>query len=110
MLIIQKSLSRPRNMTLGTFGELLTVFSTKLNLLHILYSMVPRCCLLHLIMQNCLQKTFLGTLILMTQKLHNISVTPKMVKKVITNLDLSKMSGPDFVPMVVLKNCEPKLS
>ena len=28
-------------------------------------------------------------------KLHNISVTPKMVKKVIMNLNLSKESGPD---------------
>ena len=43
-------------------------------------------------------------------KLYNISVTPEMVKKVITNLDLSKASGPDCIPMVVLKNCEPKLS
>ena len=40
-------------------------------------------------------------------KLHNISVTPKMVKKVIMNLDLSKTSGPDCIPVVVLKNCEP---
>ena len=43
-------------------------------------------------------------------KLHNISVTPKMVKKVITNLDLSKASGPDCIPVVVLKSCEPELS
>ena len=43
-------------------------------------------------------------------KLHNISVTPKMVKKVITNLDSSKASGPDCIPMVILKNCEPELS
>ena len=43
-------------------------------------------------------------------KLHNISVTPKMVKKVITNLDLSRASGPDCIPVVVLKNCEPELS
>ena len=43
-------------------------------------------------------------------KLHNISVTPKMVKKVIMNLDLSKVSGPDCIPVVVLKNCEPELS
>ena len=43
-------------------------------------------------------------------KLHNISTTPKMVKKVITNLDSSKASGPDCIPVVVLKNCEPKLS
>ena len=43
-------------------------------------------------------------------KLHNISITPKMVKKVITNLDSSKASGPDCIPVVVLKNCEPELS
>ena len=43
-------------------------------------------------------------------KLHNISITPKVVKKVITNLDSSKVSGPDCVPVVVLKNCEPELS
>ena len=43
-------------------------------------------------------------------KLHNISVTPKMVKKVKINLDLSKASGPDCIPVVVLKNCEPELS
>ena len=36
-------------------------------------------------------------------KLHNISVTPKMVKKVIMNLDLSKASGPDYITVVVLK-------
>ena len=44
------------------------------------------------------------------QKLHNIPVTPKMVEKVITNLDLSKASGPDCIPVVVLKNCEPEFS
>ena len=43
-------------------------------------------------------------------KLHNICVTPKMVKKVITNLDSSKASGPDCIPVVVLKNCKPELS
>ena len=43
-------------------------------------------------------------------KLHNISVTPKMVRKVVMNLDLSKASGPDCIPVVVvLKNCEPEL-
>ena len=35
-------------------------------------------------------------------KLHDISVTPKMVKKVIMNLDLSNTSGPDCTPVVVL--------
>ena len=68
-----------------------------------------------------LLKTFLRTLILMTQvslyllsrtnlKLHDNSVTPKMVRKVAVNLDLSKAAGPDCIPVVVLKNCEPELS
>ena len=39
-----------------------------------------------------------------------ISVSPKMVKKVITNLDLSEVSGPDCIPVVALRNCEPELS
>ena len=43
-------------------------------------------------------------------KLHSISITPKMVKKVIMKLDLSKKCVPDFIPVVLLKNCEPKLS
>ena len=43
-------------------------------------------------------------------KLHNISVSSKVVKKVIMNLDLSKASGPDCIPVTVLKNCEPELS
>ena len=36
-------------------------------------------------------------------KLHNISVTHKMIKKVIMNFDLSKASGPDFIPVVALR-------
>ena len=43
-------------------------------------------------------------------KVHYISVTPKMVEKVKTNLDLSIVSGPDCIPVAVLKNCEPELS
>ena len=42
--------------------------------------------------------------------MHNISVTPNMVKKVILNLDLSKASGPDCIPVMVLKKCDPELS
>ena len=45
-----------------------------------------------------------------SMKLHNIFVTPKMVKKVIMNLDLPKPSGPDCIPVVVLRNCELELS
>ena len=43
-------------------------------------------------------------------KLHNISVTSKVVKKFIIIHDLSKASGPDCIPVAVLKNSEPKLS
>ena len=42
-------------------------------------------------------------------KLNNISITPKMVKKIIMNFDSLKVSGPDCIPVVVLKNCEPEL-
>ena len=38
-----------------------------------------------------------------------ISLTPKLIKKVIANLELSKVSGLDSIPVVVLKNCEPEL-
>ena len=57
MLLKQKSPSFPRNLTLWTFGEMLIVFSTKVNLLYLLYSTVEKCCLLHLIKQNYLLKT-----------------------------------------------------
>ena len=43
-------------------------------------------------------------------KLHNMSITLKMFKKVITNLDASKASGPDCISVVVLKNCQLELS
>ena len=119
MLIKQISPSLPRNVTLGCFGELLIVFSTKENLLYPLCSTALRCCLLDLIKQNCLLKTFSRTLILMNQlpvfssrtnqKLHIISVTHKMIKKFRTNLDLSKASGPDYNPVVVLRNFESQL-
>ena len=43
-------------------------------------------------------------------KLHNISVTVKMIRRVVMNLDFSKASGPDCIPVVALKNCQPELS
>ena len=49
MLIKQKSPLLSRNLALVTSGELLIVFSTKVNLLYLLYSTTQRCCLLHLI-------------------------------------------------------------
>ena len=122
MLLKQKSPSLPGNLNLETFARLLLVFSTKVNLLYLLYSMAQKCCLLHLIKQNFSPKTLLisnlvdsGILLPVflcrtNLKLHNISITPKMVKKVITNLDSWNAPGPDCIPGVVLKNCESELS
>ena len=123
ILITRKSPSLPRDLALSDSWQIANSVP-KVNLLHICYSTLQGCCILHLIKQNCLLKTFLTTLILMTQlyislpvfpfrtnlKMHNISVTPKMVKKVITNLDLTKTVDPDCILVVVLKNCEPELS
>ena len=43
-------------------------------------------------------------------KLHNISITLKLVKKVITNHNSSKASSLDCILVVVLKNCLSELS
>ena len=52
----------------------------------------------------------LPVFIFLNLRLHNIFVTPKMVKKVITSHDSSKTSGDNCIPVVVLENCEPELS
>ena len=111
MLIKQKSPSLPGNLALETFGKLPIVFLTKVNLLYFLYSTAWRCCLLHVIKQIFLLKILLRTLMLMTQVSLYLFFLLKLICncKVITNLDLSKASGPDCIP-VVLKNCEPELS
>ena len=84
--------------------------------------MPQRCCLLHLMKQNCAENVSKNSNLdgsgislpiypsRTNLKLHNISVAPKIVKKVITNLDLSKTSSPDCIPAVVVKNFEPELS
>ena len=59
----------PREIGSPDFWAIANMFSTKVNLLYLLYSTARRCCLLHLMKQNCLLKTFLKTLILVTQDL-----------------------------------------
>ena len=108
MLIKQKNPSLLRNLALGTFGELQIVFSAKVNLL----------CLLHLIKENGLLENFLRTqtliifislyLLSLLELIWNCIIFTN--KKVITNLDSSKASGPDCIPVVVLKNYEHELS
>ena len=43
-------------------------------------------------------------------KLQNIPITLKLVTIVVTDLDSSKASGPDYISIVFLKICEPELS
>ena len=43
-------------------------------------------------------------------KLHSITVTPKMVRKFMTNLDSLNAYGPNCIQVVILKNCEPEFS
>ena len=85
---------------LGSCDKFLIVFSTKVNLLYLLCSMAWRCFLLHLTKQKLFAENFswnsylddsgisLPVFLSRTnlKLLHNISVTPKMVKKVIINM------------------------
>ena len=124
MLMKQNNQSLPRNLALETFGELPIVFSTKVNLLYIppifnrsevLSSTSDKAILFaeNFSKNSNRDNSGISLPVLSSRtnlKLYNISVTLKMVKKVIMNLDLSKASGPDCIPVVVLKNCEPELS
>ena len=105
MLIKEKSPSLPRNLALETFGKLPIVFSTKVNLLAALSSASDQ---VKLFAENSSKNSNLDDSGISLPvfpsrtnlKLH-ISVTPKMFKKVIMNLDLSKASAPDCIPVVV---------
>ena len=123
MLLIQKRPSFPRNLALVTFGELLIMFSTKgksvipplFNGPEVLSSASDKAKLFakNFSKNSNLDDSGISLPVFSSRtnlKLHNISITHKMVKKVITNLDSSKASGPDCISVVVLKNCEPELS
>ena len=98
-----------------TSGELLIVFSAKVNLLPPLFSglevLSSASDKANLFAENFslnsnLDDSGISLPVFPSRtnlKLHNISVTPKMVRKVVMDLDLSKASGPDCIPVVVLK-------
>ena len=112
MLLKQKSPSLPRNLAPGTSGELLIVLSTKINLISSA-SDKAKLFAKSVSKNSNLDDTGISLPVFPSRtnlKLHNVSITPKMVKKVITNLDSSKASGPDCIPVVVLKNYGPELS
>ena len=122
MLIKQKSPSLSRNLALKTFGELPIVFSKKGKSaipplfigLKVLSSASDQA---KLFVANISKNFYINVSGISLPvspsrtnlELDNSSVTPKMFKKVIMNLDLSKVSGPDCIPVVVPKNCESEL-
>ena len=109
MLIKQKNPSLPRNVAFEAFGELLTVFSTKVTLLYLFHLTIHRYCFLHLKNADLDDSgiSLPGLPSRTNLKLHNISITPKMAEEVKTNLNKSpKASGPNCILAVVPKNCE----
>ena len=40
--------------------------------------------------------------------MHDTPLSPKMIEKVITDIDFIRASGPFCIPVVVLKNYEPE--
>ena len=118
----KESVVSPRNFPLTILGKLPIVFSAKLNLLYLLCSTAQSCCLASdkakLFAKNFSKNSNLDDSGISLPvfpsrthlKLHNISVTPKIVKKVITNFDSSKTSSLDCMPVVVQKSCWCELS
>ena len=82
--------------------------------------MAQRCYFLNLIKQDCLLKTFLknsnhndsGVSLPAFPSKTNLKMNsiPKLVKKVITKLNSSKTSDPEYIPVVDLKKCATELS
>ena len=121
-LIKQKNPSLPKNLALETFGELLIVFSTKVEFLFIPLCIPPlfstpevlcsasdeaKLCAKNFSKISNLEDSGISFPAYPSRtnlKVHN------MIKKVIANLDVSNSSGPDCIPVVVLKNCKPELS
>ena len=124
MLLKQKSPSLPRNLALGDFWQIANSVLNKgksaitplFNRLEVLSSASDKAKLFanNFSKNSILDDSGISLPVFFPSrtnlKLHNISITPKMVKKVITNLDSSKASGPDCIPVMVLKNYESELS
>ena len=109
MLVKQKSPLLARNLAFVTFGKLLIVFNKGKSAMpplfngsEVLFSASDKG---KLFTENVSKNSSISLPVFPSRtnlKLHNISVTPKMVKKVIMNLDLSKASGPDCIPVVTV--------
>ena len=103
-----------QNLADVTFGGLLLVFSTSIpslfNGLEVLPSASDK---VNLRAENVSKNSSaycLLSLLDLILNLHNIPVTPRLVKKVIIVLHSSMVCGPDCIWMMVLRNCEPEFS
>ena len=97
-------------------NRLVIVFSTCVNLLYLLYATDERLSSASdetkLLAKNFFKNPNLddsGIFVpvfhsITNLKVHSFYVTPKLVKKVITNLDSSKASGPDYIRLLFLRN------
>ena len=113
MLLKQKSPSLTKNLVLVTFSELLIVFLKGKSTIPLLFNgpevLSSASDKVELFAKNFFKNYNLDdsdmSLPVFSSRtnlrLHNISITPKMVKKVITNLDSSKASGPDCISVAV---------
>ena len=122
MVIKQKSPLLPRNLALVTSGELLSVLNKSRSAIPPLFnrpevfsSPTDKAKLFaeNFSLNSNLDDSGISLPVFPSRtnlKLQNISVTPKILRNVVMNLDLSKASGHDYIPVVVLKNCEPELS
>ena len=83
-MLLKQNLSLPRNLALGTFGDLLILFSTKVSLvyLEVLSSASDKA---KLFAKNLSKNSSLDDsdifLPVFPLKLHNISITPKWLKR-----------------------------
>ena len=120
MPVKQKGPSLPRNMALKTFGELRIIFSTKVNLLYLLYSTAQRCCLLHPIKQKWLPENFSKNSDLDDSGVSSCFSLLELIWNRIIFLELPRWLERSkwtlicqrhlVLILLVLKNCEPELS
>ena len=115
MLIKQKSSLLPRKLALGNFGELPILTNGKsaipplFNGSEVLSSAPDKAKLFakNFSKNSNLDDSGISLAVFSSRtnlKLHHISVTPKMVQKIITNLDSLKAYDLDCIPVVVQRN------
>ena len=122
MLLKRSSSSLPRNLALGTFGELLSILNKSESAILTFFSSPEELSSAsdkatffakNFSKNSNLDDSAISFLVFPSRtnsKLHNASIAPKIAKTFIKNLDSSNMSGCDCSTVLVLKNYVPELS